>query len=202
MGPKVKSILEANKTIRKLRTDQLKIVYSFLGEPEKMKVIAYGDGSHASLPSGASQGGNLVFLTGENGKAAPISWKSKRLERVTKSPLATEVSAVADAADHGHLVAAMTQELFCRKNLPKIELLTESRSLKEHLESNKIIKDPRVRVDVARLREMNELKEISIKWVPSEMQLADSLTKRGASTDLLRKVLASGVLPGHLAGQR
>ena len=199
--PRVKSILEANKAIRKLKTDQLKIIYPFMGKPENLKVIAYGDGSHASLPSGASQGGNLIFLSGENGKAAPIVWRSKRLDRVTKSPLATEVSAVADAADHGHLVAAMTQELFCLKRLPEIELITDSRSLQEHLESKKIIKDPRLRVDVARLREMNELGEITIKWVPSEMQLADSLTKRGASTDLLRKVLATGVLPGHLGSQ-
>ena len=142
-----------------------------------------------------------MLLAGQNGKAAPISWKSKRLDRVTKSPLATEVSAVADAADHGHLVAAMTQELFCLENLPKIQLLTDSRSLKEHLDSNKIISDPRLRVDVARLREMSNLKEIEIKWVPSEMQLADSLTKRGASTDLLRKLLVSGILPEHLDSQ-
>ena len=68
-------------------------------------------------------------------------------------------------------------------------------------DSNKIISDPRLRVDVARLREMSDLQEITIKWVPSEMQLADSLTKRGASTDLLRKVLVSGVLPEHLDSQ-
>ncbi len=199
--PKVKGLIEANKAVRKLKTDQLKIVYPDLGEPENMKVVVYGDGSHASLPSGASQGGNLVFLTG-NDRAAPITWKSKRLDRITKSPLATEISAVADAADHGHLVASMTQELFCLPELPQIELFTDSRSLKEHLDSKKIISDPRLRVDIARLREMNELKEVNFKWVPSGRQLADCLTKKGASTELLRKVLATGVLPEHLAGQK
>ena len=74
--------------------------------------------------SGASQGGNIVFLTGE-GRAAPVTWKSKRLDRVTKSPLATEISAVADAADNGYLVAAMAKELFCLQSLPEIELHTE-----------------------------------------------------------------------------
>ena len=41
-----------------------------------------------------------------------VSWKLKRLDRVTKSPLVTEVSAVAYAADYGHLVASMSKELF------------------------------------------------------------------------------------------
>ena len=62
-----------------------------------MKIVVYGDGSHGSLPRGASQGANIVFLTG-NGR-----WRSKKLNRVTKSPLASEVSAV--AADHGFPVA-------------------------------------------------------------------------------------------------
>ena len=197
----VKCLSEANKTIRKLKTDQFKILYPSLGDPTMLRVVIYGDGSHASLPSGASQGGNIVFLVGKNGKAAPVSWKSKRLDRVTKSPLATEISAVADAADHGHLVASMTEELFCLKKLPQIELLTDSFSLKEHLESKKVISDPRLRVDIARLREMSDLGEVLVKWVPSGLQLADSLTKKGASTDLLRKVLATGVLPEHQTGQ-
>ena len=69
------------------------------------------------------------------------------------------------------------------------------------LHSKKIINDPRLRVDIARLREMNELKEVSFKWVPSGQQLADCLTKKGAATDLLREVLATGVLPEHQMGQ-
>ena len=139
----VKAIIEANKTVRKLKSEQLRIMYPSLGDPVQMKVVVYGDGSHSSLPSGASQGGNIVFLVGENGKAAPVSWKSKRLDRVTKSPLATEVSAVADAADYGHLVASMSKELFALRHLPEIELYTDSLSLKEHLESKRIICDPR-----------------------------------------------------------
>ena len=95
----------------------------------------------------------------------------------------------------------MVQELFCLKEIPLIELVTDSFSLKEHLDSKKIISDPRLRVDIARLREMSELKEVMFKWVPSQQQLADCLTKKGASTDVLRKALASGVLPEHQLSQ-
>jgi len=192
--PTVRNILEANKAIKKLKTDKVKIVYPCLGNPKHMKVAVYGDGSHNSLPNGASQGGKIVFLTG-NGRAAPIAWQSKKLDRVTKSPLATEISAVADAADMGFLIASMVRELFALEQLPDIELITDSNSLRQHLETKTTITDPRNRVDTARLREMTDIGEVKIRWVRSELMLADCLTKHGASSDLLRKVLVSGTLP-------
>ena len=195
-GATVKSLMEANKAVKKLRADNLRIVYPCLGDVKLMKIIVYADGSHAALPSGASQGANIVFVSG-NGRSAPISWESKKLERVTKSPLATEISAVADAADHGHLVASMVKELYHLEKLPIIEVYTDSNSLKEHLETTHIINDPRLRVDIARLREMKEIGEVVVKWVPSELQLADCMTKRGSSSSLLCQVLASGALPEH-----
>ena len=67
-------LVDANKVIRKLKKESLRIVYPSLGQPENIKVTVYGDGSHASLPSGASQGGNIVFVTG-GGRSAPISWR-------------------------------------------------------------------------------------------------------------------------------
>ena len=193
----VKSLTEANKAIRKLKNDGMKICFPPLGKAKDMKIVAYGDGSHASLPSGASQGANIVFLTG-NGRAAPVTWKSKKLDRITKSPLASEVMAVADAADSGFLVASIVQEIFGLKETPQIDICTDSKSLQEHLETKKIIQDPRLRVDTARLREMTEIGEVSIRWVPTHLMVADALTKNCASTELLRQVLISGRLPEDL----
>ena len=184
-----------------MESNNLRVVYPGLGNPADIRVVVYGDGSHNSLPSGASQGANIVFLKGEE-RLAPIIWQSKKLDRITKSPLATEVSAVADAADNGFLVASMIKEIFCLNKLPKIELMTDSKSLKDHLMTTKVISDARLRVDIARLREMQEIGEIEVIWVPSGHMLADCMTKQGASADLLRSVLAKGVLPGHMANQR
>ena len=91
--------------------EQLEIAYPLLGDPEKIEVIVYSDGSHGALPNGNSQGARIVFLQGE-GRSAPLTWKSKKIERITKSPLATEVSAVADGADMGYLVSSMSKERF------------------------------------------------------------------------------------------
>ena len=40
----------------------MKLVYSHLGKPEYIKVIVYGDATHSRLPSGASQGAQIVLL--------------------------------------------------------------------------------------------------------------------------------------------
>ena len=61
-NPKVKNLLEANKAAKKLQSSTLRLVYSHLGKPEYLKVIVCGDATHTRLPSGASQGAQIVFL--------------------------------------------------------------------------------------------------------------------------------------------
>ena len=62
----VKNLLEANKPVTKLQSSTLRLVYSDLWNPEYLKVIVYRDVTHAGLPSGASQGAQIVFLCGNN----------------------------------------------------------------------------------------------------------------------------------------
>ena len=115
-----------------------------------------------------------------------------------KSPLASDVMSATDAADSGFMVASIVKELYDMEKLPVIELHTDSKSLKEHLGTKKVIQDSRLWVDTARLREMVEIGEVHVTWVPTELMLADCLTKKDASSYLLRQVLASGKLPEDL----
>ena len=131
-----------------------------------------------------------MFLVG-NGKMAPITWQSKKLDRVTKSPLAAETMAQAEVADTGVLISKMIEELY-RVPMPLVKCHTDSKSLTDHLATSHVIQDPRLRVDVARLKEMVEVGEISMSWVKRDQQLADSLTKAGASPGRLLDVLRSG----------
>ncbi len=59
---------------------------------------------NASLPNGGSKGAWLDFVSG-NERTALTEWCSKKLERMTKSSLASEASALADAADSRWLTA-------------------------------------------------------------------------------------------------
>ena len=150
----------------------------------------FGDASHANLPNGSSQGAYIIFVVGGE-RMCPIVWKSKKLDRVTKSPLASETMAVAEAADAGIYVKAAIDEMW--KTDCKIEVYTDSDSLYKHISTTNQIDDLRLRVDTARLREMVELHEIKLKWIPSKKQLADSLTKYNAPAARLLSVMMTGV---------
>ena len=130
----------------------------------------------------------MVFVSG-NEKMTPILWQSKKLQRVTKSPLASEILAVGEASDAGILVANSIKEIYKLPELPSVICYTDSKSLIENLKSSNTVTDMSVRVEVARLREMVNLKEINYKWVRSQQNLADVLTKRTASSEELLGVL-------------
>ena len=135
-----------------------------------------------------------MFLRGLNNRVVPISWQSKRLNRVTKSPLASETLALSEGADAGFLVSALVQEIFNLPSLPLVKCYTDNRFLTDTLITTRVISDRRLRVDVARLREMVAEKEISVSWIEGTRQVADALTKRGASSASLVEVLNSSFL--------
>ena len=187
----VRSLVEVNRTIKRLKSENLKLMYPNLGRTDLMEIMVHADASHASLPNGGSQGAWIVFVTGNN-RLAPIEWSSKKLDRITKSPIASEASALADAGDVGWLAANILKEICNLKETPRIRCYSDSKSLKDHLSSTKVIQDARLRVDAGRLREMISEEEIEVRWIPGKDQLADCLTKNGASTVRLLNVLRNG----------
>ena len=90
------------------------------------------------ISSGASQGAQIVFMCG-NDMAIPITWKSKKLERVTKSQMASETMALAESADAGHFVLLVTKEIFGLKTAPRVICKTDNKSFEEHLKSSNVI---------------------------------------------------------------
>ena len=163
-----------------------------LGNSNLWKIRVYSNASQANLSTGALQGGFIVFIKG-NGRASPIEWRSKKLEGVTKSPLASDAMALAEAADAGYLVTGMVQNTFGTTRMVEVNCYSDNKSLKDHLQSSNIASDLWLSVDMACLQEMVELKEINTVWVEGKQQLADALTKYGASAALLVKVLGSGL---------
>ena len=63
----------------------------------------------------------------------------------------------------------------------------------DSLNTTKQVSEGRMRLNVARIKEYLDLKEIAmIKWVPTTQMLADSLTKSRADPSRLIKVLETG----------
>ena len=117
-----------------------------------------------------------------------------KLDRVVKSPFAAETLAQAAVADAGVLMAKMLEEMTGRTKVI-VKSLTDSQSLIDNLESSRVVQDFRLRVDLARLKEMIEVNEIRMEWIEKSEQLADPLTKAGASNKRLCEVLCNGRIP-------
>ena len=181
----VKDLKYANKTVRMAKGLDYKLTYHPLGDPTSWKIVCFSDASFGNLPDGGSQGGCLTFLVGDKGIANLIGWHSKRLKRVARSTLAAETLACVDACAASILLSHQVSEILNLQSLP-IFAVTDNESLANAVRSTTSIEDKRLRIEISSLREMLNRKEITeIKWVQTENQLADCLTKQGAKTDKL-----------------
>ena len=73
--------------------------------------------------------------------------------------------------------------------MPPIQLIVDNKSLHDAVHTTNVLAEKRLLIDMAALRELVEKKELVVKWVPTEKQLADVLTKQGASKDKLMLAL-------------
>lgn len=186
----------ANKITTHIKQDPVQITYQHLGNDDDLKILIFADASHGNLVDGGSQLGYLILLVGNNGKCSLINWQSKRIKRVVRSTLAAETLALSEAVDDGMYLAEMISELlFNKKMIIPIEIYTDNKSLHDSIISKKNVLEKRLRIDIAMLRELFEQKRITkIHHINTNKQIANSLTKKGASTKELLNMLEKGVI--------
>ena len=203
--PKVKDIIRINKVVKKMNKTTLKIRFGISScKILELKILAYSDASLSNLPDKTSSTRSFVIFLWGNGKVAPLSWCSKKLERVAKTIIYAEGIALGRCLDEAvNLRQAMLQAL----NVPErtkdgeytylpIIGITDSKSLWDNIHSSSQADDLKLRREVASIREQIELKEVAeVRWAPTHLQLADCLTKNQASPETLIRVLTSGDLP-------
>ena len=124
------------------------------------------------------------------GNKNPLYWQSRKLRRVVKSTLAAETLALVEGAEAAIYLATIIKEVVKCREL-SIRCFVDNRSLVEGISSSKGVDDRRLRIDISLMKDLLHRKEVeSVSWVCTSEQLADCLTKRGASTDRLRAVLS------------
>ncbi|CAJ1344302.1 unnamed protein product, partial [Effrenium voratum] len=150
-------------------------------------VIGYADSSWANAHQGASQQGALVLLTSAHctetsTKASLVDWRSHRSGRVCCSTLAAEASACDDCVDRAYFVALTLTELLhgvpahrAEQRLRQLQV-TDCKSLFDAVcTQNPRTTEKRTYVDIRSIQEFIDNR--SIRWVPTELQFADGLTK-------------------------
>lgn len=193
----VLDIINANKTIKKVRNNNLCLKYPVLVDGDKYILKVYSDASFNNLPNGGSQGGYIIFLCDSEDNAAPIQWQSKRIRRVVKSTLAAECLALEDAVDTAYYLKSLLLEML---RIPpeniEIQCFIDNNSLYENIHSTTNVKEEkRLILDISIIKEMLERKELtSVSFVKSKYQLADCFTKQGASSLRLCEVISAGSL--------
>jgi hypothetical protein len=185
----LKEISTSNKIIRRLNSDQVSIRLNNIGSLQQAEIIAYADASYRNLKNNGSQGGQLIILKGRNGRYSVLNWKSKKIKRTVKSTEAAEALALQEGAELAFVTQSFMNEL--TGVLVPITLRTDNKSLWQNIHSTKQLSDERLQIDISIMREMVEKKEV-VKWVSTEKQLADCLTKKGASSRKLVQALRGG----------
>ena len=185
-----------NKIIKYVKSDDSNIIVPKFSNISDLKLCVYTDASFGNLADGGSQGGHIIFLSDSYNNSCPIVWRSTKIARVVKSTLAAETLAFVDGAEHAFLMSRLLAEIIYNKKKLHltIESRTDNKSLFQAAHTLKTLKDRRLNVEIAIVRQMLEREEIELVWIKAKEQLADALTKKGASSLTLLKALQEGLL--------
>ena len=173
---------------------------------------AFHDAGWASRPDGSSRRGLMIFACHKDlldGKEAPLSlleWKSWKLKRVCRSSLSAECQAMAEALDTLNFVRFFWEILTGRsKVMTKIDqdfeltkaptsgLITDCKGLFDAVNRSQSaglgLSEKRTAIEALSIRQICSVSNVSVKWVNSDRQLADILTKQGVLTENMDRAL-------------
>lgn len=189
----IQDLLDINKVLTNIQNNPVLIKLG-LSSLDNLEIVAYNDASFGKLDDGGSQGATIVFLKDKEGNLSPISWESKKLRRVVKNAMAAETLEQVEAFETCYWIGNITKEILGLKESPPISCYTDSHQLYDSVYTIRPIKDKRLRIDRAILQEMLERGDIKkLQWIPKEKQIADPMTKHGATTKLLIKIISGNL---------
>ena len=193
--PTIEDIINLNKIVRHVKNTQSVILFPSFHSLSHLKLKVYSDASYRNLKEGRSQGGHIIFIT-DGVNSAPVAWHSTKIKRIVRSSTASETLSLLDACDTAYLMSKLISESLTGRtdSLIPIQCFTDSNNLFGAAHSTATLSDKKLLVEIASVRERIENKEISLEWVNSSEQIADVLTKNGASCSELLSVLADGRL--------
>jgi hypothetical protein len=188
----------------------------------QLGICFHSDAGFANAKGNATQAGYILGFVDANlesnlpSKWSPFCWKSYKLPRVVSSTLGAEAQSFSTACALAEWMSLMIVEakkgafdLRSVRDMPKTPIvsnlapkdenitgITDCKSLYDHLTSMSSVskvEDKRVAIDLAILKQCMTRTGLSVRWCPTELMVADGLTKDQMDpADLLRAALEVG----------
>ena len=210
-NPTIHNLCEVNNVIRRAKQhDDLTICFQPI-PMKSLRLVCHSDAAWANVGV-YTQAGYVIGFTddkldqGNLSAWTPAVWKSFKLTRAVGSTLAAEAQSMVGATETLEWTSLLLAEAvdgpfdvrnfeFMLKRRPPI-VVTDCKSFFDHLvsvSSPTSVDDRRTSIDVVILRQSLQRTGASIRWVPTNRMIADSLTKdAGDPTDLLRACIREG----------
>ena len=160
-----------------------------------LRFVVYTDASFGNINNGCgSVGGQLVFLADKRSKVALIDWHAGKVKRVVRSTLAAETLRLVEGLESAIYHRVLISELSGRKKDSfEIKAVIDNRSCVDALKSTSQVDDKRLRIEIGELKELLQQKVVKeVSWVEGSDQIADALTKQGASGLKLLEIIQNG----------
>ena len=209
----VKSIVDANRLLRFCKENaDVGAKYEPLGNVDGLRLVCMFDAAFGVRRDSSSQGGYLIMLVAQQtfeGIESPyhlIDWKSSKLPRIARSSLGSESQAAGQAVDAldfccrywEHLLKPdlPLRSLMMEKSILKPVMITDAKALYDSYHREGLgggVTDKRTGLEIRVTKERLQDLDGSFKWISSERQYADGLTKEGT-----RQLLADRLRHGRI----
>ena len=200
----VETVVRANLLLHhtKARGQHKMLVQAFSPE-EELALFAWVDAASQNRKDGSSTQGILVCMgpkalfEGDVGKLTPVSWHSTKIDRACRSPGAAEAQAAVNGEDVLYYARYQWAEMLYGQvdvrnpdaTVRKVPggLITDSRNVYDKLQTDTVTirgAEKRSNIEILSVKESQARTMLQVRWVHSEAQLANALTKSGSCREL------------------
>ena len=199
----VSSLIKANQLLSNERSRKGHRLLIQRCRNEDMQFYAWVDAASQNRVDGGSTQGILIgaassqLLQGEVATVSPISWHSNRIDRKCRSPGAAETAAAVNGEDALFYARYQWSEMIYgsvnlrdpAESVRRIGgcLITDSRNVFDKLNTEVLVikgAEKRSNIELLSVKEAQQSTGLILRWVHSEAQLANSLTKSGGNLEM------------------
>ena len=188
-------LMLASTALRKVKSQGSYLFIRDLGDVRNWSIEISTDASFKNLNDGVhSTAAGVILIRNSSNLAVPVMWYANKIRRVCGSTLEAETLSLVEGMGQAVYVKQVIEEICgMPENTIPVHALIDHKGAYEAIHSTVAVEDRRLRSEMARAKDYLIRGEINtLSWVSGKKMLADSLTKRTASSYNLLRVLQTG----------